>query len=277
MVTSTSTPREGASPRLPMAWALDLDGVVWLADTPIDGAADAVRDLRAAGCEVVFVTNFSWGRRGDLAAKLEAHGIDPADGVLTSSMAAARLVEPGERILVVGGPGITEAVEGRGAEVVRVDHKGAESAQVDAVIVGIDPGFDYRRMSIAAAAVRSGARLLATNDDSTYPTERGPLPGGGAILASIVTAAGADAVVAGKPHEPIASLVLERCGPTGIMVGDRPDTDGRFARALGWEFGLVLTGTTGESDLPVDPAPERIAASLAVLVADALSGRGGRR
>lgn len=262
---------------IPSAWALDLDGVVWLADRPIEGSADAVARLRAAGHRVVFVTNFSWGRRRDLADKLEAHGIDPRDDVLTSSMAAAHLVEPGERVLVVGGPGITEAVEGRGAEAIRVDAPESATVAVDAVLVGIDPAFDYARMTVAATAVRRGARLLATNDDSTYPTEHGPVPGGGAILASIATAAGVVPVVAGKPNRPIADLVRERCGPVGIMVGDRPDTDGRFARTLGWEFGLVLTGTVTEADLPVDPAPDRLAASLAVMVDEALSDPPGGR
>ena len=37
-----------------MGWALDLDGVIWLADEPIPGAAAAVARLRAAGEDVVF-------------------------------------------------------------------------------------------------------------------------------------------------------------------------------------------------------------------------------
>ena len=263
-----------ARPTDPAPWALDLDGVVWFADRPIPGAAAAIERLREAGHEVVFVTNFSWGRRADIEAKLARHGIDPADGVLTSSMAAAALVRPGERVLVVGGPGVVEAVESRGADAVLVGEAGAESATVDAVLVGLDPEFDYRRMTIASVAVRRGARLLATNDDATYPTEAGPIPGGGAVLASIATAAGVEPVVAGKPHGPIAALVRERCGPVGIMVGDRPDTDGRFARELGWEFALVLTGTVGAADLPVRPAPDRIADSLAELVDSVLADAG---
>ena len=42
-----------------MAWALDLDGVIWLGDQPIPGAAEAVGRLQAAGESVVFVTNNS--------------------------------------------------------------------------------------------------------------------------------------------------------------------------------------------------------------------------
>jgi ribonucleotide monophosphatase NagD (HAD superfamily) len=80
-----------------MAWALDLDGVIWLGDRPIAGSAAAVRRLQDAGERVGFVTNNSFGRRSDVVDKLARHGIDAADGVITSAMAAARLVEPGSR------------------------------------------------------------------------------------------------------------------------------------------------------------------------------------
>jgi ribonucleotide monophosphatase NagD (HAD superfamily) len=54
------------------------------------------------------------------------------------------------------------------------------------------------------------------------------------------------------------------------VVGDRPDTDGRFAVALGYRFGLVLSGVTRPSDLPVEPAPDLVANDLAGLVDDLL-------
>lgn len=260
-----------------MAWALDLDGVVWLEDHPIDGAADAIARLRDAGESVGFVTNYSFGRRSDIADKLERHGIDPLGGVITSSMAAASMVEPGSVALVCAGPGVFDELAMRDVETIDASDPGASSAVVDVVVVGYHPTFDYRRMTAAAVAVRNGARLLGTNDDSTYPTKDGPIPGGGAILASIAVAAGVTPDIAGKPHSPIAAMVHELLGPDGIMVGDRPDTDGLFARTLGWEFGLVLTGVTGAADLPVDPAPDRVAPSLTELVTEALSGRSGHR
>lgn len=239
----------------------DLDGVVWLARVAIPGAPDGIAALRASGRRVLFVTNNSYSLVAEQEAALAAIGI-PAEGdVITSAQAAAFLVEPGERVLVCGGPGVTEAVSERGAVAVAI---GDGDIEVDAVIVGFHRDFDYERMRIASDAVRGGARLVATNDDPTYPTPDGPIPGGGAIVAAVSTAAGVAPVVAGKPYPPMADLARARCGPemtgaTTLMVGDRWTTDGLFAAALGCPFALVRSGVTprgadvgGLVDLDVD-------------------------
>jgi 4-nitrophenyl phosphatase len=233
---------------------------VWLADQPIAGAAAAVAELRRRGEVVAFVTNNSAVARADVEAKLARFDIDPQDGVVTSAMAAATLVEPGTTALLCAGPGMATELEARG---VRVVHDG----DADAVVVGFHREFDYERMRIASTAVRNGARLIATNDDATYPTPDGPIPGGGSILAAVATASGVSPVVAGKPYPAMVDLVRDRVGPTGIGVGDRPDTDGRFARALGFEWALVLSGVTRAGDLPVTPEPDLVGADLAELVA----------
>jgi ribonucleotide monophosphatase NagD (HAD superfamily) len=72
--------------------------------------------------------------------------------------------------------------------------------------------------------------------------------------------------VAGKPHQAMADLVAERVGAVEMMVGDRPSTDGLFARRLGAGFALVLSGVTSALDLPVEPAPDVVAADLSDLV-----------
>lgn len=243
-----------------MAWLLDLDGVIWLGGEPIEGAADAVERLRAAGERVCFVTNNSSVRLADQEAKLAAFGV-PAEGdVLTSATAAALLLEPGQTALVCAGPGVEEALERRGVHTVR-------TGGADAVVVGFHLDFDYDRLRAAHAAVRNGARLIGTNDDATYPTPQGPIPGGGAILAAVSTAAGVEPVVAGKPFVPMASLVRELAGDgPHVVVGDRPSTDGMFAVTLGAPFGLVLSGVTTAAELPVSPEPAWVAADLLQLV-----------
>lgn len=258
---------------LPKVAALDLDGVLWRGRAPLPGAAEAVGELQAAGVEVVFVTNNSAPLVADHEARLAALGVDAAGRVLTSPMAAATLLAPGERVLVAGGPGVLEAVRAAGAEPVTYEEAGA-GAPVDAVVVGLHRDFDWQRLRIASGAVRDGARFVATNTDATFPTPDGLVPGAGAIVAAVATAAGRAPQVAGKPHPPMARLLTQRCGTDGLVVGDRPDTDGALARACGWRFGLVLSGVTTEADLPVEPAPDLVAADLPELAGRLLGRRG---
>lgn len=242
-----------------MAWLLDLDGVVWLAGQAIPGSPEAVARLRAAGERVVFVTNNSSKPLAEQEAALARIGV-PAEGdVVTSATAAAALLEPGSSALVCAGPGVDEALERRGVRAVR-------DGEADAVVVGFHRDFDYERLRAAAAAVRSGARLIGTNDDATYPTPEGEIPGGGALLAAVAYAAGVEPVVAGKPFAPMAHLIRSLVGEgPHTMVGDRPSTDGRFARALGARFGLVLSGVTAVAD-GSDPVPDLVAADLTTMV-----------
>jgi glycerol-1-phosphatase len=238
------------APLDPAVILCDLDGVVWLARAAIPGSVDAIARLRSSGRRVVFVTNNSSAVVTDQEAALATVGIPATGDVLTSATAAAALVASGERVLVAGGPGITEAVESRGATPIPGDDPSGVDA--DVVMVGFHRNFDYERMRIATTAVLGGARLLATNDDPTYPTPDGPIPGGGAILAGIAIASGRQAVVAGKPYVLMADAVRAMVGDLPperfLVVGDRGSTDGQFAVTLGSPFALVRSGVTHPGD-----------------------------
>jgi glycerol 3-phosphatase-2 len=211
------------------------------------------------------VTNNSALTVADYLAKLERCGIPAAAAELvTSAQVAAGLIAPDADVLVCAGPGVEEALAARPAKTLR--WRGANPPAVEAVIVGWHRDFDYDELTAAMLAVRAGARLIGTNDDATYPTPDGAIPGGGSILAAVAYASGVTPIVAGKPNEPAAAYVQERVGDIAVVVGDRPSTDGLFARRLDANFSLVLSGVTKAGDLPVDPAPDRVTKDLAELV-----------
>lgn len=248
-----------------MVWIIDLDGVIWLADRPVAGSPEAVARVRRAGHRVLFLTNNSAPSTGELVAKLTGMGIEAAaDDLVTSAMAAATLVESGATALVCGGNGVVEALQARGVRTV-------DSGPADYVVVGMNRQFDFEVLTESVRAVHRGARLVGTNDDPTYPMPDGPVPGGGAILAAVATAAGVEPEIAGKPYPPMAALVRERIRSEtfeGILVGDRSSTDGLMARRLDLPFALVLTGVTTADDLPVEPPPDLVATSLGALVGE---------
>ncbi|HEX6311924.1 MAG TPA: HAD-IIA family hydrolase [Acidimicrobiia bacterium] len=246
----------------------DLDGVIWRGDQPITGSADAVAALRAAGLRVGFVSNNSSQPVGEVVAKLERAGVPASpDDVITSALAAASLLAsslpPGARVLACAGPGVVEALEDAGLRPVA-------EPPAEAVVVGFHREFDFEELDRAATAVRGGARFVTTNLDATYPVPGGMLPGSGAITAAVATAGGRTPEVAGKPEAPAVALVRERFGSTGIVVGDRPSSDGVFAANLGWPFALVLSGVSGRPAPPggepvPDPEPPFVADDLATL------------
>jgi glycerol-1-phosphatase len=257
---AASSPVTAAAPSAPPV-VCDLDGVVWLAHRAIAGSPEAIARLRATGHRVLFVTNNSYLPIEEIEGALGRIDVPAHGHVLSSAMAAARLVARQERVLVVGGPGIVQAIENRGATVV-------DDAPADTVMVGFTQDFDFQALRRAQAAVLGGARLIGTNDDATYPTPDGPIPGGGALLAAVAKASGVEPVVAGKPYAPMAALVRAEVGALGagsMMVGDRLETDGDFAAQLAIDFGLVRTGVTSPSRV-VEPPPAYDAPDLAALV-----------
>jgi HAD superfamily hydrolase (TIGR01450 family) len=249
-------------------WVVDLDGVVWLAGKPIPGVDEAVARLRGVGVRVLFATNNAMPTRAELHRQLAHCGVtaDDAD-LLRSSDVAADMLTPGSTAVVLGGDGVLEALAARGVIVV-------PEGPADAVVVGLTRTFTYDTLSRAVTAVRQGARLIGTNEDATYPTPDGLVPGAGALLAAVTTAGGVQPDVAGKPYRPTADAIAARVGPgeLRIMVGDRPSTDGALAAQLGIPFGLVLSGVTRRGDEPTDPAPDATAPDLLRLVQQALDG-----
>jgi len=177
-------------------------------------------------------------------------------------------VDPkGRRAVVLGADGVLEALAARGVLVV-------PEGPADAVVVGLTRTFTYDDVARAAAAVRGGARFIGTNEDPTFPTPDGLIPGAGAILAAVSTAAEATPEVAGKPHRPTAEAIAARVphGQLRAMVGDRPSTDGALAAQLRIPFALVLSGVTREGHVPADAHRAVVAPDLATLVRQALGG-----
>jgi HAD superfamily hydrolase (TIGR01450 family) len=138
------------------------------------------------------------------------------------------------------------------------------------VAVGWDPGFDYDALRRAVLAVLNGAALVASNDDASFPAERGELwPGAGALLAAIERASGQRAEVMGKPNPPMMDAAARRLdGARRIAaVGDRDDTDLEGGRDRGWTTILALSGvTSAEAAATLDPAPDLVIDALADLV-----------
>jgi glycerol 3-phosphatase-2 len=241
-------------------WVIDLDGVVWLTGHPIKGSVDAIARLRASGIRVLFVTNNAAPTLSALLERLDAAGIETQKrDLISSAQAAASMLDPGSRGFVCGDDGVREALGDRGVEVVG-------SGPAEAVVVGWTKTFDFGILETSMGVVRSGARLIGTNSDPTHPVPEGLSPGAGSILAAVATASEKQPEMAGKPEAPMAALVGALAPDVSMVVGDRPSTDGLFARRLGVRYGLVLSGVTLPGHGPLEQKPDLEAADLAGIV-----------
>jgi 4-nitrophenyl phosphatase len=262
---------------------LDLDGVVYRGDEAVPGAAALVNGLRRAGRQLSFATNNSMATREDYVERLARHGIAASrDEIVTSSSATVEHLQhhvpDARRVLAVGADGLLAELRRGGYDAIRAadaaptDWNGESlPLRYDVVVAGLDQAIDYRRLGIAGAAIRAGARFVATNADVRYPTPTGFVPGAGAIVAALEATSGVEALVIGKPQPAMFASILERTGISpgeALVVGDNPDADVVAAQRAGIPSVLVLTGVADRATadaLDGERRPDHVAADPAAV------------
>ncbi|GAA1587102.1 HAD-IIA family hydrolase [Streptomyces globosus] len=231
---------------------LDLDGVVYAGGEAIAHAVESLAAARDGGMHLAYVTNNALRTPDAVAAHLSELGIPAgADDVITSAQAVARLiseqVEPGAKVLVIGGEGLRVALRERGLEPV----ESADEEGLAAVVQGYGgPELPWGRFAEASFAIRRGVPWFASNTDLTIPQARGIGPGNGAAVEVVRIATGAEPQVAGKPLPPMHRETVLRTGARRpLVVGDRLDTDIEGAFNGGVDSLLVLTGIADGAQL----------------------------
>ncbi|TVR52239.1 MAG: HAD family hydrolase [Spirochaetaceae bacterium] len=231
------------------AIVLDLDGTVYRGSEAIPGVAEFVRRAAAHRIRCLFVTNRANRTPEEIAAQISSFSIPcaPTD-VLTSAQAAATFIETQSGAAgsahVLGGPGLRTALEQRG---IRITDESPEY-----VVVGYDPDFTYRKLTVACRLILAGARYIATNPDRIITTENGILPGTGAIVAAVAEATRVAPLMIGKPEPLIMETAAERLGlrPDQVLaVGDNLETDIPAGARAGMKTALILTGVSTRADL----------------------------
>lgn len=228
----------------------DLDGVVYEGTKAIDGAVESINSLQLQGVAVGYVTNNSSRTPETIAQQLNGFGLSvQASEIIGSAQTGtellATLIEPGSKVLVVGGDGLRSRVSAAGFQVV-------ESAEEKpaGVIQGFAPDVSWRNLAEASFAIQRGAKWVATNSDWTLPQERGLAPGNGTLVSAVHTAVGQLPLVAGKPEPAIFHTALRQFNTnSALFVGDRLDTDITGANRAEIDSALVMTGVSTRKEL----------------------------
>ena len=252
------------------ALLLDLDGTVYRGREAVPGAAEAVSAARDHGTGIRFVTNNASRAPRDVADHLTEIGFHAElDEVSTSGQAAATMLADrppaGAQVLVLGTEALADEVRQRGLTPVR--ETGPDTA---AVVQGLSQDLGWRELAEACVAIRAGALWVTCNVDVTLPTERGLLPGNGALVVALKAATDREPLVAGKPAVPLLDQAAKSLGAQRpLVVGDRLDTDIAGAINAGMDSLLVLTGVSTEAEalaLPPEQRPTYIASDLSGLL-----------
>ena len=253
------------------AFLVDVDGVLTRGRDALPGAVEAFAALQARGRALVLTNNSTRSRR-ELAEHLGRLGfaVSP-DDILGSAFLAARYLArhygPVD-VWVLGEDGVRN-------EMLLAGHRLAVRPE-DAtwVVAGMDRDVTYAKLAQALRALVGGAKILATNEDATFPTADGLVPGAGAIVGALRGMGFAAQHVVGKPSPAAFEVALDVLGlPASrvLMIGDRLDTDIVGAQAAGLDSVLVLSGVDSLDDVDrTGVRPTWVAASFA----DLCAGRG---
>jgi phosphoglycolate/pyridoxal phosphate phosphatase family enzyme len=272
--------------RQPSVILLDGEGVVWCGGNSIPGAAATIADMRAAEFRVVLVTNNASRSSAQYVQRLASGGFTGfvERDVVTSAVAVSRYLvangyaNPERKIFVIGTDGFCTELRDVGLTVLTAaDFDGLDlydmelDVDVSAVVVGTSEEFDYRHVAIATRfVVENDALLISSNEDGSYPHNRRVLvPGPYALAKCIGTASAREPLVLGKPNPDFFATIdgIQAIPKTQIwMVGDRLNTDIRFAKNTGIRSVLVLTGVSHREDvqlLAAEDRPDFVCADLA--------------
>jgi len=259
---------------------LDCDGVLYRGLDVTPEAPECLSRLMEKGKKLFFVTNNAGQNRQQLRDKLATILDCPQlteEQMISSSYSCAQYLkeqlldkDSGRRVHVIGSEGLCEElfktgfkVSG-GASEERAGMSRDELAAydfdaldpVDAVVVGLDTDFNYRKLCIANVLLQRNpyALFVATNEDAfdLVGADARHLPGNGSLVKALEHASQRKAVNVGKPSLVLADLIQRQHGldaSRSMFVGDRLDTDIRFGVEGGMVSALVLTGCVTAQDL----------------------------
>ncbi len=247
---------------------LDLDGVFYEGDRPVPGGAESVAWLRAKGIPRLFLTNTTSRPRSALVERLAGLGIAVEEAaILTPPVAAVRWLEretEGPVALFVPPATVEEF-----ARLPRLpDTEGSGAAAV--VIGDLGQAWDFGTVNRAFRLLmaESAPKLVALGMTRYWRAADGLRLDVAPFVKALEHAAGAQAVVLGKPAAPFFQTAIDLLGLPArkvAVLGDDVVGDVEAAQKLGLRGILVRTGKFRPSDLERPGAPDAVLESVAEL------------
>ncbi len=215
---------------------LDLAGVLYVGDTPLPGAREAIERLHHARLPTRYLTNTTRSTRRAILDRLSRMGLSiPPDSLYTAPLAARRYVEShGLRPYLLIHPNL------------KAEFAEFGEGPYNAVLVG-DGGeaFTYERLNCAFRLLLEGAPLLAMGNNRYFKERDGFSLDVGPFVTALEYAAGVRATILGKPAPDFFRAAIADLGCKAdevMMVGDDVAADVIGAVSAGLQGVLVKTG-----------------------------------
>lgn len=244
-------------------YLIDLDGTIYQGKNRIPAGERFIKRLQERGIPYLLVTN-NTTRTPEMVQSMLAnqfHVETSIETIYTATMATVDYMNDmnrGNTAYVIGETGLKSAIAAAGY---------VEELENPAyVVVGLDSQVTYEMLAIATLAIQKGALFIGTNPDLNIPTERGLMPGAGALNALLEAATRVKPVFIGKPNAIIMNKSLEVLGiqrSEAVMVGDNYLTDIMAGIQNDIATILVTTGFTRPEEVPTLPIqPDHVLSSL---------------
>ncbi len=249
----------------------DLDGVVYIGSKTVNQAPKVLDKLRKEHKTISFITNNPTRSPRQYVKKLKDMKIFTVEEeIITSPMAVAFYLKKRFRKLnektayVIGSSYLKKVVKETGLTLIN----NIKALPADFVIMGGHDKFSYEEIYKATISIRKGAKFIATNRDSFYPSIHGFSPATGALLSSIEVSSSQKAITVGKPEKTIFDLVKSKSSlKKTLMIGDNLDTDILGGKNAGLKTALVFTGATLKKDLvKSDISPDYVIKDISFLL-----------
>lgn len=233
---------------------MDMDGTVYIGDKKIEGAFEALEEIKRRGKQVLFLTNNSSKTAEKYVAKLSSMGYPATTkDIFSSGEATIRFLKDyrkGKKVLLLANSDVYKQFHDAGIPLAEED--------ADLVLVCFDTELNYRKLTLACNLLFEGKEYLVSHPDFVCPANPHPIPDVGSFMALIKAVTGREPdLVIGKPYATMAEYIAKDYGlrPEEIaMCGDRLYTDIKFATNNGMKSILVLTGETTRESLAEDGA-----------------------
>lgn len=247
---------------------LDLDGTLYIDNCVIDGAVDAVNELRHQGYTLRFLTNTTTRSHAELYQQLMRMGFTQECHELMSAPMATVLELRALQSLIGRKLRIWPVV----ALAIEMDFAEFERDEVtpDYIVLGdIGDAWNVILINQLFTAMHNGAQLIALHKNRFWQTQQSLKVDIGFYVAGLEYVTGKTAQIMGKPSAAFFNRVLAdtHVSPDqAVLVGDDLDSDVGGAQRHGIDGVLVKTGKFRQQYLEQSQIkPDGILSSIAQL------------